>query len=246
MKRHEVRHKFVEEVLLTSAEGAYGFSLYPVGEDLEGENSFKEEYREVALLPEQTHTCNVGVVTSPARSPLHPTGRRFPDTDALISFDPAVTVGVVTADCVPILLYAPDIKAVAAIHAGWKGTLGGIVDNTLDILLEHGANPALMKAVFGASISLPLYEVDRNLADRFSEAGFAPHVRVYDSGKPHIDLQGVNRERLLRRGLDKGNITTHPGCTFSSCNRDGNPVYPSHRRSKGSPVRMLTAIRLQA
>ena len=75
------------------------------------------------VLPQQTHTAHVDICTSP--------GQTFPDTDALITRDPAIAVGVRTADCQPILLYAPDIRAVAAIHAGWRGTFGRIGSNTV-------------------------------------------------------------------------------------------------------------------
>lgn len=191
-----------------------------------------------AITPVQTHSCNVAVVDA--------YGRYFEDTDALITFEPDVPVGVKTADCVPILVYAPDAQCVGAIHAGWKGTLGGIVDNVMDVLEERGVDPACLKVAFGPSISSDVYEVDRTLVDRFIQTGFAQYIH-YPYGqdkKPHIDLQGVNMERFIRRGVQSANISLHSGCSYSSKKKDGSPKYASHRRSGGAPLRMLTCIML--
>lgn len=195
-------------------------------------------YRMWARIPDQTHSCNVAVADRYERY--------YGDTDALLTFDQNVAVGVKTADCVPILIYAPDKKGVGAIHAGWKGTLGGIVDNVMDALEMRGADPAQIKVAFGPSISKEVYEVDRELADRFIGAGFEEYVYYPCSykEKPHIDLQGVNMERFLRRGIKRDNILLHSGCSYGSKTDDGSPMYASHRRSGGAPARMLTCIML--
>ena len=197
--------------------------------------SYRALYRRYAVLPVQTHSLNIGVVEYPHQF--------FENTDALVSFRPDIPVGVVTADCVPLLIYAPDVDGRAAVHAGWKGTIGGIVDNTLDILMEHGADPEKMIVVIGPAIHVESYEVDRDLAERFTEAGFGEFV-VWpngEHGKPHLDLIGVNRERLLRRGIPEGNIIIHPADTFGFVDTDGFR-FPSYRRSGGSPLRMLSFI----
>lgn len=196
----------------------------------------KDLYRIWARTPEQTHSCNVAVAD------MHE--RYFEDTDALITFERDVPIGIKTADCVPILIYSPDKQCVGAIHAGWKGTLGGIVDNAMDILEERGVNPAMLKVAFGPSISKEVYEVDRELAERFTEAGFGRYVHYPegDEGKPHIDLQGVNTERFVRRGVRHENISLHAGCSYGTKRADGTPIYVSHRRSGGAPARMLTCI----
>lgn len=202
------------------------------------EKDLLDLYRIWTRIPEQTHSCNVAFANR--------FQRRFPDADALLTFEKNVPVGVRTADCVPILIYAPDLQCVGAIHAGWKGTLGGIVDNVMDVLKERGADPARLKVAFGPSISKEAYEVDRKLADRFMDEGFGEYVS-YPHGnqeKPHIDLQGVNMERFLRRGVLYENISLHKGCSFGSKGEDGTPSYASHRRSGGAPARMLTCIML--
>ncbi len=216
---------------------AKGACLYPET-SVESAESLIAFYRSHVLLPQQTHSMNVAIAEHPCDI--------FPETDALITFRPNLPIGILTADCVPLIAYAPDVKAVAAIHAGWKGSLGGIVDNTLDMLESHGASPSEMKIAFGPSISMRNYEVNLDLAERFITAGFAENVFMPDNecGKPHIDLQGVNMHRLLRHGARRENISLHRGCTFGSARPDGSPLYQSHRRSNGNPGRNLTYITL--
>lgn len=88
------------------------------------------------ILPVQTHSCNIREVDA-AGKPID--GEGLEDTDALITRQKGIVIGVRTADCVPILLFAPDIMAVAAIHAGWKGTLGRIAGLTVERLVAMGA-----------------------------------------------------------------------------------------------------------
>lgn len=228
----------LQENLLMDGE-ALGICLYPDLRDIENENKdLMGIYKQWAIVPDQTHSCNVGIASGHKRF--------FHDTDALITFERDITIGVKTADCVPILIYAPDKHAVGAIHAGWKGTLGGIVDNVMDVLDENGIDPCLLKVAFGPSVSKDVYEVSGELADSFRDAGFGVYVSSYKEAKekPHIDLQGVNMERFLRRGVRRENIKLHSGCSFSSVNDDGSPLYTSYRRSGGAVARMLTCIML--
>lgn len=180
------------------------------------------------IIPLQTHTCNVGLIG--------PDGCHGPlaDTDALISLARGTAVGVRTADCVPVLLFAPDAHAVAAIHAGWKGSLGGIVTRTVSMLADRGADPRQMRAFMGPCISAPDYEVSPELAATFREAGFGHCI----AGERRLDLPAVNRCRLLAAGLTPENIAMPPCSTFSS------PVFPSWRRRPGTTARLLSWIRL--
>lgn len=221
----------IESLSVLSETGAEGRVSYPVGEH----DSLESVYRQLAVIPVQTHSLNVGVVEN--------RDDEFPDTDALVTFRSALPIGVRTADCVPILLYAPDVRAVAAIHAGWRGTLGGIVENTVQVLVNHGADPAQMIAAFGPSISKEMYEVDHDLARKFIDAGFSDHIS-YPGVKPHIDLQGINIARLINNGLSRSNIHPFPGCTYTTTDATGHPLFPSHRRTHGSPARLLTHITL--
>lgn len=232
---------FVEEVLFLD-KGVAAMCVAPENnEDSVKGCNLKQFYKQYALLPNQTHSLNVKVVEDYFEN--------LDDTDAIITFKKDLPVGIITADCVPIIVYAPDVKGVGAIHAGWKGTLGGIVDNVLEVLQERGADLSQLIVVFGPSISKKRYEVDNELAGRFIEAGFKDYVAYPENesgaiSKPHIDLQGVNMERFLRRGIKHENIHLHSGCSYDSKRNDGRYAYPSHRRSHGAPDRMLTYISL--
>ena len=121
--------------------------------------------------------------------------------DALVTDVPEVCIAVSTADCVPVLLYAPDVKAVAAVHAGWRGTVLRIAGKTVRILMdEYGADPRLMKAGIAPSIGPEAFEVGEEVVDAFREAGFEMSCilkRDADTGKAHIDLWEANRLQLL-------------------------------------------------
>lgn len=139
--------------------------------------------------------------------------------DALVTNVPGVCIAVSTADCVPVLLYAPDVKTVAAIHAGWRGTVQRIVAKTVRFLIdEHGADPCLMKAGIAPSIGPDAFEVGEEVVDAFREAGFEmPRIlkRNVDTGKAHIDLWEANRLQLLSEGLSTGHIELAGICTYT-------------------------------
>lgn len=217
---------------------ASALMFFPYDVTMKASNA-KAFYRATqGTIPEQTHSLNVGIVEN--------IWERFPDTDALITFQEDLPVGVVTADCVPILIFASDVKGVAAVHAGWKGTLGGIVDNTIETLEKHGAKPENMFVTFGPSISVENYEVDAELAERFIEAGFEDNVSWPNGreAKPHLDLQGVNVARMIRKGIKEENINISDDCTSASKTKEGKPMYPSYRRDGEKASRLFTGIML--
>ena len=139
--------------------------------------------------------------------------------DALVTNVPGVCIAVSTADCVPVLLYAPDVKAVAAVHAGWRGTVQRIAAKTVRFLIdEYGADPCLMKAGIAPSIGPDAFEVGEEVVDAFREAGFEMQPilrRNADTGKAHIDLWEANRLQLLTEGLSAGNIELAGICTYT-------------------------------
>jgi YfiH family protein len=103
---------------------------------------------------QQDHTSQVLVITE-FYSKFHP-----PQADALITSIPKLAIGVLTADCVPILVYAPQAKLISAIHAGWKGAKAGIITNTIATLEALGAQRSEMIAAIGPAIFQDSYEVD--------------------------------------------------------------------------------------
>lgn len=179
------------------------------------------------VLPQQTHTDRVAIVRQPEET--------FPDTDGLISLTPEIAVGVRTADCQPVILYAPDIRAVAAVHAGWRGTIAHISCNAVRELEQLGASPSQMFAFLGPAICGECYEVSPELVDDFKAAGFA-----INTAPRHLDLADLNTQDLIGAGLTPANITHIRHCTLHTT----TPRYPSWRRTPGTTTRLITTARL--
>ncbi len=179
------------------------------------------------VRPVQTHSCNVGVIDSDGVIPA------LNDTDALVCLAKGIRVGVRTADCVPVLVYAPDIKAIAAIHAGWKGTIGGIVGKTMKRLAGLGADLSKAEAAFGPSICGFCYEVSPELAGQFAESGYRDCIVA----ERHVDLEAVNRKQLIAAGIPDSRIHGKLHCTYTT------GWLPSWRRSP-TTLRLLTWIEM--
>lgn len=179
------------------------------------------------IRPVQTHSCNVAVVEAEGELP------DLEDIDAIITFRKGTPIGVRTADCVPILLFAPDIKAIAAVHAGWKGTIGGILSKTIEVLKSRGADMSMVEAAFGPSICGKCYEVSEQLAQQFADAGYASGI----ISPRHIDLQEVNIRQLTAAGVKEENIERKQYCTYETA------WLPSWRREPGEN-RLITWIRM--
>lgn len=161
-------------------------------------------------FPVQTHTTNVGVVCDDSSA------LDFPDTDALITNKKGICLAVMSADCVPVLLYDPLVNAVAAIHAGWKGTVGKIVTATIEAMKkEYNARPEQIIAAIGPSICAKVYEVGEEVIERVKEA--FPHSCLLNSstqGKAYFDLWNANKLQLMEMGVREENIEIAGKCTF--------------------------------
>ncbi len=157
--------------------------------------------------------------------------------DALVTATPGILVAVSVADCTPILIFDKKNQAVAAAHAGWKGTAAGIVSKTLDFLKkEFSTRPADCFAFVGACISEKTFEVGEEVAIHFSK-----NYRRWDAGrgKFFVDLKNANRAQLLDFGLPPGQIEVSEACTVLQ-----NEDFFSHRKERGTTGRMLAAIGL--
>lgn len=164
--------------------------------------------------------------------------------DALITRMPGVCVAVATADCVPVILYAPDKKVVAAVHAGWRGTVSQIAGKVaLRLINEFQCCPAEILAGIGPSICKERFEVGEEVADSFRTAGFDMNrilSRNAETNKPHIDLWEANRLQLLNAGVLPGNIEIAGLCTYTR-----SEDFFSARRQGINCGRMLTGISLR-
>jgi hypothetical protein len=173
---------------------------------------------------------------------LASTDRFMGGWDALVTDQPGIMVAVRTADCVPILMHDPKRRVVAAVHAGWRGAVAGIVPKTLALLesrfgscLEH------VQISIGPSAGACCYEVDEPVLDRLCQ-GF-PHwskvVRTRRDRKVHLDLKALVKEQAMVLGAAPKSITTVNLCTI--CHRD---LFFSYRREGKVNGTMVSAIGL--
>lgn len=177
-------------------------------------------------LSRQVHGSEVLV----AREPQQAEG-----FDAIITNTPGVFAAVSVADCTPVLICDPINKACAAIHAGWRGTVGQVTSRALRKMQEEfGTKPADCLAFIGACISCNAFEVNADVAGHFVDA-----EKRYDSssGKFYVDLKGANRRQLLDSGLPEDHIEVSPYCTVLN-----NDRFFSHRKEKGHTGRMMAVI----
>ena len=152
--------------------------------------------------------------------------------DALVSNAARVLIGVKTADCVPILIGDPQTGAFAAIHAGWKGTVAGIVSHALQRMAgEYQSRVADLRAAIGPAAAACCYEVGAEVITTFkgrfleSEALFTPTRE----GHARLDLFQANRDQLIAAGMPANRIHTSGLCTM--CRTD---LFFSYRREKSA------------
>jgi YfiH family protein len=124
--------------------------------------------------------------------------------DALVTDRSGVTLGVLCADCAPVLLADPEAGVIGAAHAGWRGALAGVIEATVRAMLDLGARPAGIRAAIGPCIAQPSYEVGPELLTRFADGDsaaaelFAP---IPGSDRLLFDLKGYALLRLARAGI---------------------------------------------
>ena len=158
--------------------------------------------------------------------------------DALLSATVGETVGVRVADCLPLLLADPARRAVAAVHAGWRGSVAGIAALAVERMRElYGSRPENLEAVIGPCISAPCYEVGEDVAGRFEEGAVLRNPGI---GRPHVDLAAANRLQLEAASLRPENIHGGAHCSFSDAAR-----FHSHRRDGDNAGRMIAFIGLR-
>lgn len=184
------------------------------------------------VIPHQTHGKQVYKVTSALLALDEETVKQdLEGIDAVITNEPGVCIGVSTADCIPVLLYDEKNHAVAAIHAGWKGTVQRIVQDTLKMMVrEYGTNTSDVKAVIGPGISLKNFEVGDEVYDRFALEGFSMSKITKRFAKWHIDLPLCNKRQLIEMGVHDANIHIEEICTYDNTNM----FFSARREQKGT------------
>jgi len=164
-------------------------------------------------------------------------GPPLDEADAVVTGAPGIAACVSVADCVPVLLADPATGAVAAVHAGWRGTLSGVAREAVRALVEaHGARPDGLLAAVGPAIGPCCYEVAPELAQRFCDELGRPAANP-SPAQPRVDLWLANEVVLRRAGLRRERVDLLRRCT--SCE---DRSFFSHRRDRGRTGRQVAFI----
>lgn len=225
---------------------SFNLSLYS-GDDVE--NIAENRNRLIAMLdieedylmtPYQTHEDKILVIDNSFfnKSDLEQT-QMLHGIDSVITNQYGVCIAVTTADCVPILIFDPKKKILAAVHAGWRGTLVKLPEKTIfEMQRQFGCESRDLVVGIGPFISQKYFEVGEEIIESFSEAGFAMDTIRYsnnETGKSHLDLGLANKHLLLEVGIPDENIEINDYCTY----RDSH-LFFSARRQGIKSGRMLT------
>lgn len=149
-----------------------------------------------------------------------------PKADAMVSATPGITLGILTADCQPVLFSDPGAGVIGAAHAGWRGAVDGVLQNTVDAMVDLGADRANIRAVIGPCISQPAYEVGPELRDTFLQMS-PENARFFIQGagdRFQFDLPAFGLQKLQDAGVKTAAWTRH--CTYSDPDR-----FYSYRRT---------------
>jgi hypothetical protein len=162
-----------------------------------------------------------------------------PRADAMVTDRPELLLGVLTADCAPVLLADEAAGVVAAAHSGWRGAFGGVNEATIEAMESLGAKRGRIVAAIGPSVAQKSYEVDDEFCAKFLQHDSA-NERFFiagPAGKPHFDLPGYILHRLSAAGIDKAEAlaldTYSDPDRFYSYRRSTHRNEPSYGRQIG-------------
>jgi len=213
------------------AEGVEAFST---------ERDFELPYH--VIQAHQTHQDKVAVIDRPDY-----TREELEGIDAMITNLPGVAIGARTADCIPVLMYDPVHRAVAAVHCGWRGTVLRISQKAIAKMgEEYGTQAKDIIAVVGPGIGPQSFQVGPEVAEEFAKAGFpmdailtdeGPRVEGTMHGGLHIDLWEANRRILADAGLSSIQVT-------GICTYERNDMFYSARREGTACPRIINSIKL--
>lgn len=188
----------------------------------------------------QIHSDNVITVDSSW------TESEKPKADAMVTNQPNIILGILTADCAPVLFYDPVARVIGAAHAGWKGALYGILENTVTAMERFGASRTNILAAVGPSIGVKSYEVSDDFYEKFLQVD-KDYTQYFWAGRDEqhhqFDLPDFVKARLELCGIKKISISDNDTCADES-------LFYSYRRAthKNEPDygRQLSAIMLKA
>ncbi len=176
----------------------------------------------------QVHSPDVVTLTEPITGPR-------PKADAMVTATTGVALGILTADCAPVLFEDAEAGVIGAAHAGWRGALGGVTDATIAAMVALGARRDAIRAAIGPTISQRAYEVGPDFLDDFM-ADDPENARFFAGGagdRMQFDLPGYLLDRLRRAGVDAewtGHCTYSDPAKFYSYRRSCHQAEPDYGR----------------
>jgi YfiH family protein len=190
------------------------------------------------IVANQTHSDNIKIITRKETRGWDSISDAVQDCDALITDVKGVILNILTADCVPILLFDKEKEVVAAVHAGWKGTKAQIASKTVHKMSEvYGCDPKDIIAGVAPSIGRCCYEVGKDVAEHFFNIpeGFTSKGEEY-----MLDLPFINKQQLINAGILEANIEMSDTCTACDVER-----FFSYRKEQGCTGRFMSMIGLK-
>ncbi len=174
-------------------------------------------------MVKQTHSSLVRVITQ------QPNDDIAVEADAMVTNLATISLGILTADCTPIIFADAEAGVIGAAHAGWRGAAEGIIGNTIAAMVQLGARPERIIAAVGPTITAPNYEVgDQFRADFLKLRPTGERFFITPpSGKPHFDLPACVTEQLHQAGLAQ--IDRVGSCTYAAPERYFSHRYATHQ-----------------
>jgi YfiH family protein len=165
--------------------------------------------RDQLVTVNQTHSSNVVTLSKKIEKK-----DSLINADAMVTNKPNIGLGILTADCQPVFFADPHSRIIGAAHAGWKGTLSGILEATIGSMIKLGATRENIHAVIGPSISQKAYEVGSEFVELFIKKSIEnkKFFKSQKNGKFLFDLNGISLERLVKAGVKAESVNR---CTYS-------------------------------
>lgn len=192
------------------------------------------------LTVRQVHGADILVINEPNPDLAHFLGI---ECDAIITDQPGIMIGILVADCFPVLLFDPEKRVAAAVHVGWRGAAAGIIGKTVQAMADNfGCQASQLQAAVGPGIGAHRYEVDRPVRDAFRQGGsdWEEIAQEVSLGKWRLDLRLSCLRQLAGAGLDPAQVTATEQDTC--CHRE---LFFSHRRDNGQTGRQMGFILLR-
>lgn len=197
------------------------------------------------VFARQTHGNNIKIINNTDKGKgLYSKENAVPDTDGFIVTEPGICPVIMTADCVPVIIFDPVSNVAGVFHAGWRGSLKLIARKGLVQLKKlYGTNPADVLISIGPSIGPCCYEVGSDVTEEVKKV-FPDNVNdlLHDKGKikPHFDLWMANKLQLLQEGVREENIIICNTCTYHH-----PELFYSSRFTGGKTGRMCAGVFLK-